>query len=114
VVRAPEPHHLEGERFLAKIVRCAEPNKQIDLPERLDALARRDAMEWRRAGPQLVQPNPHQPQGVSVEDVEAAASIHQHLGEPRVADDWIENQQVLASVGNAVRVILAPEGDGVL
>jgi hypothetical protein len=32
VVRAPEPHHLEGERFLAEIVRRAEPNRQIDLP----------------------------------------------------------------------------------
>jgi hypothetical protein len=51
---------------------------------------------------------------VRVEDVETAAPIHQHLGEPRVADDWIDNQRVLAWVGNAVRVILAAEGDGVL
>jgi hypothetical protein len=53
VVGAPEPHHLEGESFLAEIVRCAKPNRQIDLPEGLDVLARRDAMEWRCAGPQL-------------------------------------------------------------
>jgi hypothetical protein len=73
--------------FLAEIVRLAEPNRQVDLPEGLDALARRDAMEWRRAGPQPVQPDPHQQQGVRVEDVEAAASVHQHLGEPRVGDN---------------------------
>jgi hypothetical protein len=50
VVRTPKPHHLEGERFLAEIIRLAEPNKQVDLPEGLDALAWRDAMERRRAG----------------------------------------------------------------
>jgi hypothetical protein len=33
-----------------------------------------DAMERRRAGPQLVQLDPHKPQGVRVYDVEAAAS----------------------------------------
>jgi hypothetical protein len=41
VVRAPESHHLEGERFLAEIVWCAKPDWQIDLPEGLDALALR-------------------------------------------------------------------------
>jgi hypothetical protein len=71
-------------------------------------------MEWRHAGPQLIQPNPHQLQGVRVKDVEAAASVHQHLGEPRVANDWIDDQRVLARVGDAVRVILAAKGDGVL
>jgi hypothetical protein len=33
VVRSPEPHHLEGEGFLAEIVRRAEPDWQINLPE---------------------------------------------------------------------------------
>jgi hypothetical protein len=72
----PEPHHLEGEGFLAEIVRCDKPDWQVDLPEGLDALAWRDAMERRRAGPQLVQPDAHQPEGVRVEDVEVAAPIH--------------------------------------
>jgi hypothetical protein len=35
----PEPHHLEGEHLLAVVVRCAEPDRQVDLPEGLDALA---------------------------------------------------------------------------
>jgi hypothetical protein len=60
VIRAPEPHHLEGDNFLAEIVRRAEPNRQVDLPEGLDVLALRDAMEWCHAGPQLVQPDPNQ------------------------------------------------------
>jgi hypothetical protein len=77
MIGAPEPHHLEGERFLAEILRSAEPDRQIDLPEGLDALAGRNAMELRRAGPQLVQTNPQQAQRMHVEDVEAAAPVHQ-------------------------------------
>jgi hypothetical protein len=51
---------------------------------------------------------------VRIEDVEAVASIHQHLGEPGVPDDWVDHQQVLARIRDAVRVILAAEGDGVI
>jgi hypothetical protein len=51
---------------------------------------------------------------VRVEDVEAAASVHQDLREPRVPDDWVNHQRVLTRVGDAVRVILAAECDGVL
>jgi hypothetical protein len=58
MVRAPEPHHLDGEGFLAEVVRCAKPDRQIDLPEGLDALARRDAMERRRAGRSWSNPTP--------------------------------------------------------
>jgi hypothetical protein len=59
VVRAPESHHLEGERFLAEIVWRAKPDWQVDLPEGLDALAQRDAMERRRAGPSWSNPIPN-------------------------------------------------------
>jgi hypothetical protein len=79
VVRAPEPHHLEGECLLAVVARRAEPDWQVDLPEGLDALSWRDTMERRRAGLQLFQPYPQQAQRVRVEDVEAAASVHQDL-----------------------------------
>jgi hypothetical protein len=37
----------------------------------------------------LVQPDPHQAQRVRVEDVEAAALVHQDLREPRVPDDGV-------------------------
>jgi hypothetical protein len=51
---------------------------------------------------------------VRIEDVEAAAPVHQHFGEPGVADDWVDHQRVLAPIGDAIRVILAAEGNGVL
>jgi hypothetical protein len=114
MVCAPESHHLEGERFLAEIVRRAKPDWQVDLPEGLDALARRDAMERRRVGPQLVQPDPQQAQSVRVEDVEVVASVHQQLREPRIPNDRVDHHRVLTRVGDAVRVILAAERDGVL
>jgi hypothetical protein len=44
VVRAREPHHLKGESSLTEIVWRTEPNRQIDLPKGLDALARLDAV----------------------------------------------------------------------
>jgi uncharacterized protein HemX len=110
----PNPHHLEGERFLAEIARSAEPNRQVDLPEGLDALAQRDAVERRRAGPQLVQPDPQQAQRVRIEDVQAAASVHQDFREPRVPNDRVDHQWVLTRVGDAVGVVFATEGDGIL
>jgi hypothetical protein len=61
MVRTPEPHHLEGEGLLVEVLRGAKPNGQVDLPERLDAFARCNAMEWCRAGPWRVQADPHQP-----------------------------------------------------
>jgi hypothetical protein len=51
---------------------------------------------------------------VRVKDVEAAAPVHQHLGEARIADDRVDDQRVLARVRDAVRVILVAEGNGVL
>jgi hypothetical protein len=48
-------------------------------------------MEWCRARLQLVQPNPQQAQGVHLEDVEAAASVHHHLREPHVPDDRVDH-----------------------
>jgi hypothetical protein len=51
---------------------------------------------------------------VRAEDVEAAASVHQHLREPRVLDDRVNHQWVLTRVGDAVQVILAAERNGIL
>ena len=36
----------------------------------------------------------HGVEGVDVEDVEAAASVHQHLGEALLADDGVDNERV--------------------
>jgi hypothetical protein len=51
---------------------------------------------------------------VCVEDVEAVVSVHQHFREPCVPDDRVDHQRVLARIGDAIQVILAAEGGGVL
>ena len=86
MIGSPEPHHLKGEYFLAEVSCRTEADRQIDLTEGLDALPRRNAMKWRLAGAKFVQSNPHELQGVGIHDVEAAASVHEHLGEAGVAD----------------------------
>jgi hypothetical protein len=40
--------------------------------------------------------------------------VHQHFGEPGIPDDRVDHQRVLARIGDAIRVILAAEGNGVL
>jgi hypothetical protein len=87
-----------GMSLLAEVIWCAKPNGQIDLPEKLDMLAWHDS----------------KPQSVGVQDVEAATSVHQHLGEPRVADDEVGNQRVLPRIWDAIRVVLTAEDDGLL
>jgi hypothetical protein len=56
--------------------------------------------------------DPHGVKGLSIHDVEAAASIHQYLDEPRVANDGINNKRVSAWVWNAIRVVIVVKGDG--
>ena len=53
----------------------------------------------------------HGVEGVDVEDVEAAASIHQHLGEVLLADDGVDDERVTSwscDVGGMIPLI---EGD---
>ena len=58
--------------------------------------------------------NPHELQGVGVHDVEAAASVHEHLGEASVADDGVDNERVTSRMRDVVGVVLAAKGDGIL
>jgi hypothetical protein len=57
------------------------------LSEGLDAFPGDDPVERRRACPDQGQIDLQEPEGLGVDDVEAAASVHEDLGEPGVADD---------------------------
>ena len=52
-------------------------------------------MERRRASPDRGQIDPQEPEGLDVDNVEAAASVHEDLGEPDVADDGVNNERLL-------------------
>jgi hypothetical protein len=64
------------------------------LSEGLDAFPGDDPVERRRACPDRGQIDPQELEGLGVDDVEVAASIHEDLGEPDVANDGVDNERV--------------------
>ena len=56
--------------------------------------------------------DPHGFQGVDVEDVEAAAPVHQHLGQAHVADDGVDDERVAPKSRDAGRMVILIENDG--
>jgi hypothetical protein len=80
----------------------------------LDVLSGDDPVKGRRTGPDRGQIDLQEPEGLGVDDVEAAASVHQDLGKPDVADDRIDNEQVLPRARHTVGVVALVEGDGLV
>jgi hypothetical protein len=114
VVGSSEPDHLEREGFLLEVGGSPEADGQIELSKGLDAFPRDDPMKRRRAGPNRGQIDLQEPEGLGVDDVEAAASVHEDLGKPDVADDGIDNERVLSWARHAVGVVALVEGDGLV
>ena len=89
-----EPNHLEGEGLSPIIELIPEGNGQIDLPEWHGLLPGHDVVErcsgWVEARPV----DAHLVECPGVHDVEAAASVHQYLGESLWADDWVDHKQI--------------------
>jgi hypothetical protein len=71
-------------------------------------------MKGRRTGPDCGQIDPQDPEGLGVDDVEAAASVHEDLGEPSVANDRIDNERVPSWALHTVGVVALVEGDGLV
>jgi hypothetical protein len=65
-------------------------------------------------GPDRGQIGLQEPEGLGVDDVETAASVHEDLGEPDVADDGVDNERVLSWARHAVGVVTLVEGDGLV
>jgi hypothetical protein len=80
----------------------------------LDALPRDDPVKRRSACPDRGQINPQEPEGLGVDDVEAAASVHEDLGEPDVADDGVDNERIFPRARHAVGMVALVEGDGLV
>jgi hypothetical protein len=114
VVGSSEPVHLEREGFLSEVGGSPEADGQIELSKGLDALLEDNPVKGRRTGPDRGQIDLQEPDGLGVDDVEAAASVHEDLGKPDVADDRIDNEQVLPQARHAVRVVALVEGDGLV
>jgi hypothetical protein len=82
--------------------------------EGLDTFPGDDPVNRRRACPDRGQIDLQEPEGLNVDDVEAAASVHEDLGEPDVADDGVDNERIFPRARHAVRVVALVEGDGLV
>jgi hypothetical protein len=67
-----------------------------------------------RTGPDRGQIDLQELEGLGIDDVEAAASVHEDLGKPDVADDGINNERVLPQARHVVGVVAMVEGDGLV
>jgi hypothetical protein len=114
VVGYSEPDHLEREGFLSEVGGSLEADEQIELPKGLDAFFGDDPVKGRRAGPDRGQIDLQEPEGLGVDDVEAAASVHENLGKLDVAEDGIDNKRVLSWARHAVGVVALVERNGLV
>jgi hypothetical protein len=114
VVGPSEPDHLEREGFPAEVGGSPETDGQIELPKGQDALSGDDPVKGRHTGPDRGQIDLQEPEGLGVDDVEAAASFHEDLGEPGVANDGVDNERVPSWARHAVGVVALVEGDGLV
>jgi hypothetical protein len=114
VVGSSEPDHLEREGLPSEVGGRSEANGKVELSEGLDALPGDDLVERRNACPDRGQINTQEPKGLDVDDVEAAASVHEDLGEPDVADDGVDDEWVFPRDRHVVGVVGLVEGDGLV
>jgi len=74
-------------------------------------MSRHHSVEWCCVVPQPGLADPHEGQILVVKDVEAAASVHQHLGETGLGDDGVDDQWIAPGIGDPIQVILSVERD---
>jgi hypothetical protein len=114
VVGSSEPDHLKREGFPTEVGESPEADGQIELSKGLDALPGDDPVKGRRTGPDRGQIDLQEPERLGVDDVEAAASVHEDLGEPDIADDGVDDERVVPCARHAVGVVALVEGDGLV
>jgi hypothetical protein len=100
MVGSSAPDHLKREGFLSEIGGSPEADGQIELPKGLDAFPGDDPVKRRRADPDCGQIDLQEPEGLGVDDVEAAASVHEDLGKPDVADDGTTTSRYFPGLGS--------------
>jgi hypothetical protein len=96
VVGSSEPDHLKREGFLLEVGGSSEADGQIKLSRGQDALPWDDPVKGCRTSPDRGQIDLQELEGLGVDDVEVAASVHEDLGEPGVTDDRIDDERVLS------------------
>jgi len=78
---------------------------QVELPERVRLHPWDHTVEGRAHWAELRPRDTHGVEGVDVENVEAAASVHQHLGEVLLADNGVDDERVEIRSGDVGRMV---------
>jgi hypothetical protein len=114
VVGSSEPDHLERQSLPSEVGGRSEADRKVESSEGLDTLPGYDPVEGRSACSDGGQIDAQEPEGLGVDDVEAAAPVHQDLGEPDVADDGVDDERVSPRARHVVGVVSLVEGDGIV
>ena len=104
-----EADHFKREDLHSKVHRAPEGDGQVDLPEGYRSMPGDDTVERRARRPDPQAVDAHGIEGLGVEDVEAAASVHKDFGEPLGADDGVDDQWELSQPMDAPWVVRAIE-----
>ena len=111
VVGALEVHHLEANFFEAKFFVFAEDDVEDDPTHGVSLPSRDDAVEGGDGGLQCRVTELHPSKGLVVEDVDAAPSVHEGLGEDVALNLRSDYQGKFARVMDSRRVVLAGPGN---
>jgi hypothetical protein len=105
-------NHLKSESFLPEIGGSTETDRQVDPPNGLCSFSQHDSMEVPDAGSEVHPRDSQKVEGLGINDVETAASIHEHLSEACVGDDGINDEWVDSRIGDVVWVVITVKSDG--
>jgi hypothetical protein len=104
--------HFESVSFLSEVGGSAKTDRQVDPPDGFCSLSWHDSMESPNARLKARPRDPQEVEGLGIDDVRAAAAIHEHLGEACVGDNGIDNKRVDPRNGDVVWVVITVESDG--
>jgi hypothetical protein len=74
-----ESNHLESESFLPKVGGSTKTDRQVDLPNGLYSFSQHNTMEAPDTGSEVCPCDSQKVEGQDVNDVETAATVHEHL-----------------------------------
>jgi hypothetical protein len=112
VVGPVEPNYLESEGLLPEVGGGAKADGQVDPPNKLFSFPRHNSMKAPDAGSEVRPPDSQEVKGLGVDNVEAAATVHEHFTKARVGDDGIDNKWVDYRIWDVVRMVVMIESDG--
>jgi hypothetical protein len=107
-----EPNYIESEGLLPEVGGGAEVDGQVDLPDGLCSFPRHNSMKAPDARLELRPPDSQEVEGLGIDNVEAAATIHEYFSEAHVDNDGIDDERVDSRVRDVVRMVITIECDG--